>query len=349
MTKSMKWVAISFLIVVALTAFTLFVTLYRQNNVPIERVDYVLDTVVVQSVAGKNAAQAATEVSEYLREFERKSSAYLETSQVSQIRENAGKKPVTVDADLYDLISRCVELCERGDGVVDITIQPVSSLWDFKTENPTMPLEKDIVQALELVDYRTIVLDEDERSVYLPRQGQGIDLGAVAKGYLCQELTRIYQKHKVNYAVTTLGGNVLLYGKNEKVFTVGLRNPDEGEENILGLLTAENQVIATSGAYERNFEVDGVEYHHILDTNTGYPAQSDLKSVTVIGENGLLCDYLSTYFFIQGSQTVKEALSDPQFDVIAIDQENRIYLSDRIRSHFVLTDSAFTVVKGTER
>ena len=149
----------------------------------------------------------------------------------------------------------------------------------------------------------------------------------------------------MQYAVTSLGGNVFVYSKGDKAFTVGIRNPDAGEDSILGLLPVENQVIATSGDYERRFTLDGREYHHILDTGTGYPAQSDLKSVTVIGEDGLLCDCLSTYYFIAGSEAVRRSLSDERFSLVAIDRDNRVYLSDNL-STFVLLDSSFTVIKG---
>ncbi len=343
--QMLKRVKYLFFAVVLLTFVTLCVVLYQKNNRPVERVDYVLDTVVVQSVAGSRAAEATAAAADYLREFEQTASAYREGSQVSELRRQAGVAPVVLEEELYQLVARSAALCKESGGVVDITIQPVSALWRFEAEEPALPQEAELLRNLALVGIDSLVLDDSARSAYLPQKGQGIELGAVAKGYLCDRLAEIYKEYGVQYAVTSLGGNVFVYSKGDKAFTVGIRNPDAGEDSILGLLPVENQVIATSGDYERRFTLDGREYHHILDTGTGYPAQSDLKSVTVIGEDGLLCDFLSTYYFIAGSEAVRRSLSDERFSLVAIDRDNRVYLSDNL-STFVLLDSSFTVIKG---
>ena len=139
----------------------------------------------------------------------------------------------------------------------------------------------------------------------------------------------------------SLGGNIYSFGTKPDgtAFIIGLRDPRGGENDLMGDLTAPGKVVATTGDYERYFEQDGKRYHHVLDPKTGYPAETDLIAVTVITEEGALADFLSTTFFIAGKEAVLNNLDHDQFDIIAVDKEMKVYVSEGMKRNFKLTNT----------
>ncbi|MEG1028318.1 MAG: FAD:protein FMN transferase, partial [Oscillospiraceae bacterium] len=156
---------------------------------------------------------------------------------------------------------------------------------------------------------------------FLTNENMSIDLGGVAKGYLCDEIKKIYKNNDVKWGIVSLGGNICAYGDRD--FTIGIRDPKGLQNDIIGKLVINSKIVATTGAYERYFEENGQVYHHILDVKTGYPVKSKWQSVTIISENGALADFLSTYLF----SIDKIDFSNPEYSVIAIDNENTIHIS----------------------
>lgn len=134
-----------------------------------------------------------------------------------------------------------------------------------------------------------------------------IDLGAIAKGYLSQQIIELLKKQGISSAIVSLGGNVQTLGKKEdgKSFVVGITDPGDGN-SILGTLPVENKAVITSGIYQRYFEENGKKYHHIIDTRTGMPADNNLASVTIISENGIMADALATALLVAGENEVKD-------------------------------------------
>ena len=174
-----------------------------------------------------------------------------------------------------------------------------------------------------------------------------IDLGGIAKGYTSQRIAKIYKKDGVKSGVISLGGNVQAIGTKTdgSRWKVGVQSPDD-TESMIGAYEAADEAVITSGAYERYFEKDGKTYHHIIDPATGKPSEKDLKSVTIISKNGTLSDTLSTTLFVMGKD---KAISywkkhSKEFNMILVDENNKIYISQGIKDHFS-SDSDFTVVK----
>lgn len=303
---------------------------------------FLMDTVVTQTVYGTDSEKVANEAVDLMKEIENTYSSYLDDSITAKINENAGISPVPVTSDELNTIKRCVQFSAQSNGLFDLTIAPLVKLWNITGDNPKVPSDEEISKAQALIDYRDVVVDEENRTVYLSRPGMQLDFGATVKGYTVQKVLELYRQSGITGGILSLGGNVAAFGKKPdgSPFRIGIRDPRKTASDYFAILEVSEQVIATSGAYERYFEQDGKIYHHILNPKTGYPCESDLLSVTVVSEDGLLCDYLSTLFYIQGRDSVVQHLNETNYSLIALDRDGKIYISPRLREQFTLLDSS---------
>ena len=243
-------------------------------------------------------------------------------------RLNKGES-TTVDEWLYKCVYRAIYFSELLDGKYDISIRPVSKLWDFRSGKGEVPDAEDIEKALDKVNYKDIKLEnkpiidlgvsEDGTAltsmipyyeIYL-KEGMELDLGSVAKGYICDEISNYLKEEGIESAVISLGGNIQclggkLVGEDESEdFKVAVKSPFGGDYSEV--LYVRDKAVVTSGIYERCFEKDDVLYHHILDATTGYPVQNNLASVTIISDSGFNADILSTVCFLAGyEETLKK-------------------------------------------
>ncbi len=250
--------------------------------------------------------------------YEAKFSRTVNTSEVYRL--NSGER-LTVSDDTLLLIQRSLYYSKLTNGGFDITICPVSELWDF--ENQVIPENKDILQALQSVNYSNIEITSD--TVYL--NGSKIDLGSIAKGYIADRLREYLEKQGVESAVINLGGNVVTYGKS---CTVGIKRPFG--EDVIASITLQDKSAVTSGIYERYIKNGNQIYHHILDVKTGYGVQNELASATVIGESSLECDVLSTVCMVSGKEKALEIINSiSNYEAVLIDRSGKIFLSNGLK------------------
>lgn len=214
-------------------------------------------------------------------------------------RINNSKGFVSCDEELLQLIERGLYFSKLSKGEFDITISPVCDLWDF--EGTVLPDRSEIAEALKNVDYETIEIKNKKINL----NGKKIDLGGIAKGYIADKLKDFFEKKGVKNGIINLGGNIYTFGKQT---TLGIADPKNTSEAILRL-DAKDLSLVTAGTYQRNMTVDGKTYHHILDTKTGYPADSDVVSATVIGKSSADCDALSTICVLLGTNKAIELIN----------------------------------------
>lgn len=208
----------------------------------------------------------------------------------------------TLPEQVAEAVKICLDVSALTDGAFDITVAPLSKLWNI-TERTVPPTEKEIEYALKLVGYRSVEIDGN--TVKFAERGMGIDIGAVGKGMAAKSAVSALREADVGEAVINLGGNVCVVGdKNGEKYKIGIRDPQS--DGLLGYATVGNTSVVTSGVYERNFEYEGKVYHHILDTSTGYPADNGLLSVTVICDDPVAADALSTAFFVIGKDSAED-------------------------------------------
>lgn len=307
---------------------------YYATVKPAVLVSFIMDTVVEQKLYGEHSEEATKEIERRLQDFEKQFSMYVSGSDIQNINKNAGEKYTEVSEDVIQLLKRSIEFCEQSKGKFDITVAPLSQLWNITSQDPQVPQKEDIVTTQKLVDYKDLLFDGN--SVMLKRKGQGIDLGAVAKGYACDIVRQVAKEYKLKTGYVSIGGNMVVIGDavNGTPYLFGIRDPNADASHFVGTVTLKGMTMATTGAYERFFEKDGKRYHHILNPKTGYPAESDLLSVSVISEDGTLADCLSTIFFIAGKEKTLDYMNQSKFQLVVVDVKGNVYYSNGLRENF---------------
>ena len=248
------------------------------------------------------------------------------------------------------LMEQALEICRRTDGALDLSIYPIVRAWGFTTGSYQVPDETEIQALLPLVDYRKIQYDAATGTVTLP-EGMEIDLGSVAKGYAGQLVAQMLREHGVQSALLNLGGNVQTVGTKPdgSPWQIGIKDP-QGEDAMM-VLSVEDQAVVTSGGYERYFEQDGQTYWHIMDPSTGHPADSGLISVTIVGDEGVVCDGLSTALFVMGLEKAADLWAQSgDFEAVFVTASGEVYITEGLRDRFALTEQyADTPVSVIER
>ncbi len=241
----------------------------------------------------------------------------IATSEVSQVNAAAGKQPVVVSKRVFDLVKTAVSYAELTGGAFNPAIGPLVSLWGIATDHPYLPTQEEIEAVLPLIDYHDIILDAATSTVFLARTGMSLDLGGIGKGYSADAVKQILESRKVKSALVNLGGNILVVGNKAdgQPWRIGLQDPTSKRGEYFMTVSVTNQSVVTSGPYERFFEQDGVVYHHILDPKTGYPADTDIVSSTMISDSSTMADAFSTATFVLGLEKSMELLhSIPTID-----------------------------------
>lgn len=278
-----------------------------------------MGTVITSKLYGDSTEKENETVISIINSLDDVISWRKDSSVISKLNENS---QVSLP-EIADVIETCLAVSKDSDGAFDITIAPVSKLWDFGGENERLPEKSEIENALEKVNYKTLKVSG---SLIECQKGQSVDLGSVGKGYACDLVYEYLKTTDVKGAAVSVGGSIAVYGKRNAVsdkWRVAVRDPRD-ESGVIGVISLKEGFVSTSGDYERYFEKDGVRYHHILDARTGYPADSSLISVTVVCDSGLLSDALSTACFILGKEKGTELLQKYGASGIFVDSEEKI-------------------------
>ncbi len=268
----------------------------KETPEKVSRSDFLMDTVVTITLYDGSDEEILDECFELMHKYEQMFSRTDETSEIARL--NAGEIS-EVSEETAELIQKGLYYSALSDGAFDITICPVSKLWNF-TNGGTIPSEESISVAVKHVGYEKVKVDGCE--ILFLQQGVEIDLGGIAKGYVADRLRDLLLERGVESALINLGGNTLCVGRKPdgSAFRVGVQTPFGDQNDISVILSVEDLSVVTSGVYERCFEVNGKLYHHILNPKTGYPYDNSLLSVTIICENSADADALSTTCFALG-------------------------------------------------
>ncbi len=285
---------------------------------------------------GENADVLPLAVQKVL-EIDDRLSVFKPASEITGINAAAGKRPVAINAATLRLLQTARLVSEASGGAFDITTEPLTRIWRASKKENTLPDKKEIERTRLLVDYRALLFYEKTGKVKLKRAGQKISLGGIAKGFAAAEVRRLFVQHGVRHALINLGGTVITLGTKPdgRLWNVGIQAPGAVAGTYMGALRTQDQAVVTAGSYERFFKKNGVLYHHILDPRTGYPAESGLLSVTVIGENAALLDALATAAFVLGIDASLPLLSKFHAQAIFIKQGGEVFSTQK-QHHFSL-------------
>ena len=310
---------------------------------PVERSLFAMNTYMTFTAYGEDAQAALQEAEECIQQVEGLWSVTDEDSEIYQANHSGGQ-PVTVSEETAEIISFALEMAQRTGGALDPTIYPVLTAWGFTTDSKQVPSQQQIAQLLEQVGYDRIQLNGTELTV---PDGMELDLGAVGKGYTADLVTEILRRHGVSSALISLGGNIQAIGSRPdgSDWRLGIRAP--WESGNLGVLTVSDAAVVTSGGYENYFDDEqGNIYWHILDPSTGYPADSGLQSVTIVGREGKMCDALSTALFVMGAQSAEQYWRENGgFEMLLVTDSGEILITEGIAENFTLNEGRTETVR----
>ena len=310
---------------------------------PVERSLFAMNTYMTFTAYGEDAQAALQEAEECIQQVEGLWSVTDEDSEIYQANHSGGQ-PVTVSEETAEIISFALEMAQRTGGALDPTIYPVLTAWGFTTDSKQVPSQQQIAQLLEQVGYDRIQLNGSELTV---PDGMELDLGAVGKGYTADLVTEILRRHGVTSALISLGGNIQAIGSRPdgSDWRLGIRAP--WESGNLGVLTVSDAAVVTSGGYENYFDDEqGNIYWHILDPSTGYPADSGLQSVTIVGREGKMCDALSTALFVMGAQSAEQYWRENGgFEMLLVTDSGEILITEGIAEDFTLNEGRTETVR----
>ena len=262
-------------------------------------VGFYLDTVVTLTAYVEDA-QVLQDALAVCGGYEAMLSRTIEGSDVWNINHAHGQ-PVTVSDDTLEILDCARQVAGLSGGRFDVTIAPVSTLWDFTSGEASLPDAEEIAEAAKRVDISRLQIDGNR--VTLP-EGMMIDLGGIAKGYIADAVKGYLAWEGVESAILSFGGNIVAIGQKPdgSPWKVGIQDIDKPTGEYM--LVAQNfgGSTVTSGIYERGFDLDGVRYHHILDPETGWPIQNELASVTIFSESSMWGDALATSAFALGTE-----------------------------------------------
>lgn len=338
-SKLYKIISVVLTVVIVVVA-VLSIIYFSKRNSPYEESFIAMGTVFSVKLYGGDKEKAAKEIKETVENSENQLLSRLsENSEIAIINKNAGGE---ISQELYELLTLSQQISSDSDGAYDMTVGALTGLWNIGTDDARVPSRQELTEALKTVGYDKVTLTEDSISL---AQGQQIDLGAIGKGYMCDKAVEILKENNVESAVISAGGSILVYGENPSggQWKVGIRDPFGTSADIFSALSVDECYISTSGDYERTFTENGKTYHHILNPQTGYPADSGFSSVTVISSSGALSDALSTACFVLGYENSLPLLEKYGAEGIFVTHDKKVYATDGIKDALQITEEEFTL------
>ena len=312
-----------------------------------------MDTIMHLTAYGPNASKAIEAAFNRVDEIEKIASRSISTSDVNKINEAAGKEYVQVHPEIIKIIKTSVEYSKISNGAFDITVSPLIKLWGIGTTDERIPADSEIKERVALVGYNNISINDADNSVKLMKAGMAIDLGGVAKGFTADEIIKVLKKYDVNSAIINLGGSSI-YTLGEKpdktLWSIAIQNPrKEKNEGNIGIVNLSQDVLSTSGDYQRFFIHEGKRYHHILDPATGYPAEAGVMSDTVLVDSSIddcnmIADILTKITFVSGVDKGFKIIDSLEgISCIALTTDFKIYKSSRWHTKIEGLSTEFTM------
>jgi FAD:protein FMN transferase len=297
----------------------------------VQRQRQMMGTIIQMTSVGVSEDKAGPILDAALDEMQRLEgllSEWKPNSDVSKVNDAAGKEPVHVGPELIDNVRVGLQVARWSDGAFDLSWAALRGLYLFQPGQERVPTDAELKERLPLVNYRDILLDEKQQTVFLKRKGMQLGLGGIAKGYALEKAANILKDRGIlNYMIFG-GGQVLVNGhKGDRAWRVGVQHPRVND--YFGFVEADSGSIATSGDYEHAFVKDGRRWHHIIDLKTGRPVQHT-ASVTVVSESAFYADAIDTALFIMGAKKALKKLATapgPKAEVLIVDSDMRLHMS----------------------
>lgn len=268
-----------------------------------------------------------------IQRIEKLLTTFNEESETSLINRYAGMAPVQVSRETFDIIERSLRISRLTQGSFDISYGSIDKrLWNFDTNMKELPDKATAKKMVRLINYRNIILDDENCTVFLKEKGMRIGFGGIGKGYAAERARYIMKSMSVESGIVNASGDLTTWGlqPNGKPWTIGIVNPNSSHE-LFSYLDVTDMAVATSGNYEKYAIINGKKYSHTIDPRTGLPV-SGIKSVTIITLNAEIADAMATPVMIMGIKTGLDLINQMKdIEAIVIDDNNKVYASNNIR------------------
>lgn len=311
---------------------------------------FIFDTIINIKVYDTRANEDIFNgIRQILKRIDSEVNRAVETSEIAEVNRRAGDGTfVRVSEETFRIVERAIQYARDSEGVFDPTVGPLVDLWGIGTDHAAVPSEEEIRSRLALVDYKKVELNEADFSIRLLEPGMSLDLGGIAKGYAADAIADYLRSEGFTSAIIDLGGNILAMGEKpgNQPWTIGLQNPDDARGTHFATIKLKNMTVVSSGVYERYFIQDGVRYHHIMDTSTGYPVRNELLCATVITEHSFDADGRSNTAFSLGLEkglAFLEALEN--VEGVFVTSDLKVYTTSGLKGKLTITDSRFTLME----
>ena len=267
-----------------------------------------------------------------IRRIEKLLTTFNESSQTNLVNRNAGLMPVKVDKELFDLIKRSKKISELTQGAFDITYGSIDKrFWNFDQTMTSLPDALTAKKLVRLINYKNVVLDQHNMTVFLKEKGMRIGFGGIGKGYAAEKAKYLLQQMGIENGIVNAAGDLTAWGyqPNGKPWTIGIADPNV-TRNAFSYLELTNTSIATSGNYEKYVMIDGKKYSHTIDPKSGYPV-SGIKSVTIISTNAEIADAIATPVMIMGIRVGLDMINQLNgIECIIIDDADTLHTSSNV-------------------
>ncbi len=302
-----------------------------QGDQPVSKANFLLDTYVEITLYDDSDVSVIDLAFREITRLEDMLSVNREGSELDQLAKAAGKEWVTISPETQEVLLLAKEYALLSGGLFDVTAGPLIDLWDINNGGH-YPTQAELDAVLPLISSDDLLIEDGK--AYLAREGMEANLGAIAKGYIADKVKELLVAQGVESAIIDLGRNVLLIGDKPdgSAFKVGVQDPNQDQGVLLGLATTADTSVVTSGINERYFTYEGVDYHHILDPFTGFPADNDLASVTILSTSSAQGDALSTTCLLLGTDKGMELIES----------------LDGVEAFFITKDGTTTMSSGFE-
>lgn len=314
---------------------------------PYDGSEFLMGTYVSLRIYDEGKEEVLDEAFARISELSDKITTNEPGSEMEEVNQAAGEQAVVVSEDVFPLVETAAAYSALPNSGFDYTIGPITDLWRIGFDDARVPDPEEIEEVLPLVDHSKVELNADEQSVYLQEEGMRIDLGAIAKGYIADQVVELFKEAGVTTAILDLGGNIVVMGdsptRDTGGFNVGVQDPFDLRGSYVGAINLQDKSIVTSGIYERYIEKDDEIYHHLMDPTTGYPFDNNLASVTIISDESVDGDALSTVAF--GLEEGLEYVNGlEEVEGIFITKDRDVYLSEGLKENFSLTNNDYTLI-----
>lgn len=258
-------------------------------------------------------------------------SDWIPTTQISKVNQQAGIAAVKVDLEVFELVERALKISKLTDGAFDISYASMDKIWKFDGSMKTMPTEEAIKKSVAKVGYEHILLDANNTTIFLEKEGMKLGLGGIGQGYIADKIKVLLQKNGCTSGLVNVSGDINTWGKQPSGadWSVGIVNP-MNKNKVFATFPLYDSAVETSGSYEKYVTFNGKRYSHIIDPRTGYPA-TGIVSVSVFAKQTELADALATGIFVLGVEVGLDLVNQLKgIGCIIVDEKGAIHASKNI-------------------